>query len=174
MYSSQPTTSLSAITDLPQSSTGAPLPTVLSNEHNLFLLYLAEQTHPAGDITSVRPVGSESVGESIVILKFKRYESFGFGAPNDEAISGHPLYQKGLQPNSAFEVMNSPWIGSLEEMNRVHQHHSRERFARLRHFIITFHDSTFECVAESYSVEIMIGSLSTAIQNTQHALGQAG
>ena len=37
----------------------------------------------------------------------------------------------------------------MEKRNRVHYRHDPSRYAKLSHFIFTFHDSTFECVAES-------------------------
>jgi hypothetical protein len=33
-------------------------------------------------------------------------------------------------------------------MNRVHPEHNASRFGSLRHFVLTFHDNTFECVAD--------------------------
>ena len=44
-------------------------------------------------------------------------------------------------------VLSSSWIRGLERMNRVHDGHSQERFSRLLHFILTFHDTTFECIS---------------------------
>jgi len=35
----------------------------------------------------------------------------------------------------------------------VHDRHSPARYSALRHFIFTFHDSTFECVAEGVTGE---------------------
>lgn len=35
-------------------------------------------------------------------------------------------------------------------MNAVHPRHSSANYDSLRHFIITFHDSTFECVARDF------------------------
>jgi len=32
-------------------------------------------------------------------------------------------------------------------MNRVHPNHNASRFGALRHFVFTFHDNMFECVA---------------------------
>jgi hypothetical protein len=43
---------------------------------------------------------------------------------------------------------DSPWIAALERRNRVHRLHDPERFASRRHFILPFHDSTFECIAD--------------------------
>ena len=46
----------------------------------------------------------------------------------------------------------------LERMNSVHALHNPERFSRLVHFVFSFHDSTFECVADD--VEIAVHPLS--------------
>ena len=37
-------------------------------------------------------------------------------------------------------------------MNAVHRHHRPEAFAQLTHFVLSFHDSTFECVARELRV----------------------
>ncbi|HEX6808463.1 MAG TPA: hypothetical protein VF118_10775 [Gemmatimonadaceae bacterium] len=36
-------------------------------------------------------------------------------------------------------------------------------FDGLRHFVFAFHDSTFECVAEDFQVEVRGGSLASAV-----------
>jgi len=51
----------------------------------------------------------------------------------------------------------------LELANRVHPRHRAERFSRYRHFILTFHDSTLEFIAEGFSVETLSGPLSKVI-----------
>ena len=91
-----------------------------------------------------------------VVVRFVGVMSVLLGAPNDETLNAHPLYSRGLQPYEFAEVENSPWIAALEKANRVHPHHSPGVFADLRHFILPFHDSTFECVARS--VEVSVGS----------------
>ncbi len=69
------------------------------------------------------------------------------GAPNEEAIAGHPLSDRGLEPFAAFEIKQSSWIRQLEKLNSVHPYHDRERFLESkRHFVFVFHDSTFECL----------------------------
>lgn len=39
-------------------------------------------------------------------------------------------------------------------MNRVHARHRDEDLGGLRHIIIPFHDSTFECVAPRWTYEV--------------------
>jgi hypothetical protein len=47
----------------------------------------------------------------------------------------------------------SPWIKELEAINSVHSCYRPESWSNLNHYIFGFHDSTFECVAESFLVE---------------------
>jgi len=39
-------------------------------------------------------------------------------------------------------------------MNSVHRCHDPETFKALTHYIFTFHDSTFECVAASFTFTV--------------------
>lgn len=122
------------LTNLPAPSAGAPEPVVLADEDRAILAYYApEQPEDLGD-------------EEVVVLRFDAVRSFMFGTPNDEALHGHPLAERGLQFYAAHTVEQSSWVRQLELMNRVHPLHNAEAFLRLRHFIVTFHDSTFECV----------------------------
>lgn len=132
--------------DIPRSDTGAPMPVVFSDEHTTLLGYTEQEFI---DWSTARP---EDIRGSSTIIEFKFCASQTFGSPNDEAIHGHPLHKKGLKSYSAVEVVKSSWIKKLERMNSVHDRHDPKRFERYRHFIFTFHDSMFECVAESYSV----------------------
>jgi hypothetical protein len=44
-------------------------------------------------------------------------------------------------------------------MNSVHPRHRPEHFKSYRHFVLAFHDSTFECIAEGYATELASGPL---------------
>lgn len=45
-------------------------------------------------------------------------------------------------------MINSDWIQEMERRNSVHPRHDKARFLEgLIHYIITFHDSTFECLS---------------------------
>ncbi|HEX8863370.1 MAG TPA: hypothetical protein VGC06_30595 [Actinomycetes bacterium] len=56
-----------------------------------------------------------------------------WGPPNDEALQGHPLVDRGLRPYGVFRVEGSSWIRQLERMNRVHPQHRPEAFRDLCH-----------------------------------------
>ena len=96
----------------------------------------------------------QDVGHALVEFMYCQCTKFGY--PNDEARPGHPLYNKGLSNYGygIFEVLNSSWIDQLVEQNRVHFPKTVRNPAH-RHFIFTFHDSTFECIAEDLKLEIL-------------------
>ncbi|HYK41767.1 MAG TPA: hypothetical protein VE007_05200 [Thermoanaerobaculia bacterium] len=83
----------------------------------------------------------------VAIARFNPVEAMRFGAPNDGALAGHPLTSHGLLPSGSFVVENSSWILELAGINSVHPVHEPSYYADLRHFVITFRESTFECVA---------------------------
>jgi hypothetical protein len=150
-------------TNLPLPSAGAPLPHVFADEERLLIAYLVNSPAPSFGGTNSRSVSATSEGETVAILTAAPYVALQFGPPNDEALSGHRLYELGLRPCSAFEVVNSSWIASLEEANRVHPRHMPELFSDRRHFILTFHDSTLEFVARDFRVDLRKGAVLTAL-----------
>lgn len=108
-----------------------PEPVVVASEGSCYLIY------------------SNRVSERKA-LEFFRCSISKFGYPNDEALAGHRLYGKGLGFYGFFEVRESEWIAELRKGNEVVFPEFRA-FAQGRHFIITFHDSTFECIASGFS-----------------------
>lgn len=152
--------------DLPQSSVGAPCPVMLSGEHFLYLAYYLEEREEGWDGSAVRVVDEHSEGEPCALVHFAHAAAHMFGPPNDEAFAGHPLTARGLKPYAVFEVMNSSWVRTLERMNSAHPHHRPEQFADYKHFVFTFHDSVFECVAKSFELSIHRGSVAGVLRTS--------
>lgn len=153
--------------NVPQSSVGAPMPIVLSDENITLLAYLLEDEPNWSNPTSADFEGN---GESTAIVEFNSRLSIMFGSLNDETFSGHPLSGRGLRRYGVFEIENSSWIRKLEQMNSVHERHNPENFKKYKHFVFAFHDSTFECVAESFEIAIHEGSLESALTEMQRKL----
>lgn len=152
------------LSDAPRPDIGAPLPLVLADEHHLLLAYLVSEPDPAWEGSYTTIVSPDSDGLTVAIVHFRRPSAHLFGPPNDEAFAGHLLASRGLRPYRVFEVRHSSWLGKLERMNAVHPQHDRERFlAGRRHFVFAFHDSTFECVARGFEVEVFRGSMRGAL-----------
>jgi hypothetical protein len=138
---------------VPPQSAGAPMPIIVANDIQLVVVYDAR-------------------GDERVALRFEGPRAHYFGSPNDEALSGHPLNGRGLGPYGAYEVLASSWIRSLERMNRVHPRHNAARYAELRHFIFTFHDKTFECVAKGMSVAARVANNGEGATALKQLLGK--
>lgn len=126
--------------------TGAPNPTIIGDEQNLFLVYTTNDDRTA-------------------VVKFENCLIHKFGAPNDEALSGHALYKNGLQHYSIFKVSKSSWLKDLEKMNSVHPRHDKGRFLAYSHFIFTFHDSTFECISAAMNFEVHSDAMKVCLKN---------
>ena len=91
----------------------------------------------------------ETSDDKFAVIQFPLVTSFQFGAPNDEALGGHPLSKFGLKYYQVHRVDNSPWIAELERRNAIHPRHDRERFIKEAvHYVFTFQDSTLECVVK--------------------------
>lgn len=126
--------------DIPRPDFATPIPLVLSDEGAMAVAFIT------GD-------------DEVAVVRFPGFAAYLFGQPNDEALSGHPLESRGLESYAAYEIGSSSWIRSLERQNSVHPRHDPSQYARLRHFIIAFHDSTLECVAEAAEVWVRHGPL---------------
>ena len=68
-----------------------------------------------------------------------------FGGPDAQSLNKHPLAERGLKAHGAFEVRDSSWARSLSPAGGP----------RRKHFIFTFRDSVFECVANDVGIELI-------------------
>ena len=172
MYSVNQQDTVVELEGVPQSSVGSPLPLVVSDEHVLLLAYIIQEKPYEFDRRILSDADLAMFVEHVAVVEFEMYRSYMFGSPNDEAINGHPLYDRGLEPYSSFEVKGSSWIRQLERMNSVHPRHSPERFKVLHHYIFAFHDSIFECVAERYKITEHEGTIAELMPEMQNRLSR--
>ena len=140
---------------------GAPLPYLLQSDYKTFLTFYLRDDDPHWDSTTVRVVDpSDSSHSDLAFVEFKMCISTRMGSPNDEIFHGHPLAERGLNAYTAQLVKNSPWISELERMSSAHHKYIPGSSNNLNHYVLWFHDSTFECVAEGYEVNTFRGSMS--------------
>jgi hypothetical protein len=142
--------------DFPQQwDIGAPMPHLFTNDSRTLLTFYVRVTDPGWDgtyVTVKSPGGGAE--EVLALVEFERCISAKLGAPNDEVHAGHPLFGKGLDPYTAQEILNFPWLTELESINRFHSQFDPSFWRTLHHYMFWFHDTTFECVARSFSVEV--------------------
>lgn len=157
---------------LPQSSVGAPCPMLIADENALRIGYYVDEDRLTVDWTSasIESGAPDDSDELCAVVKFDFVYSHMFGPPNDEAFTGHPLASRGLSPYGSFEVDHSSWLQSLVRMNEVHPYHRPAQFSELKHFVLSFHDSTFECLAKSFKVSLCRGSLWRVLREAQNAV----
>jgi hypothetical protein len=137
------------LTEIPEPDVGAPNPHMIASEYRTVIMYERNTSRDGAD--------PFSGATSFAMLSCQPIAIY-FGGPNDEALSGHPLYGRGLGPYSAYEVIDSSWIRLMEVRNRVHWRHDPNRFLSLRHIIIAFHDSILEFVTREFEIERWDGS----------------
>ncbi len=162
--------SVQSLAGFPQSSVGAPTPVIIASEQALFIAFYLEQRDPNWDGTTCKVVTPDTNDEPVAVVRFSGALAHFFGPPNDEAFSGHPLAARGLEAYGAFEILSSSWIRALEHMNSVHPRHRPDSFSNCRHFILTFHDTIFECVADSFTIEQPSGSLRSIVSSLAESL----
>jgi len=110
-------------------------------------------------------------GTRLRALKFSG-PSFKYGAPNDEARGGHPLFKHGSMFFGMYEVENSPWIYEQMVSNRVHPSHSDSMFAGHRHFIICLKDVTLEVTCRNFEeIELDESELISLVKSKLEELG---
>ena len=80
-------------------------------------------------------------------ISFNSVSAHYNGWPNDEVLHAHRLWGRGLTFYAMHEVVNSDWLAELERRNSVHPRHIPGLILRDRHFIGTYQDGTFECIA---------------------------
>lgn len=162
---------------------GAPLPVLIASEDRTFLVFYLRDVDPDWDGTYVHvrdPV--KDTDQSMAVLEFRGCHSAKLGDPNDEVIHGHRLWGRGLKPYGAFLVRNSTWVAELRRINEVHESYRDPKvlrgesyftlppWERMNHYLFAFHDSTFECVAESFTVRTISSSMPEVLQGVLREL----
>lgn len=94
-----------------------------------------------------------------VVLVWTGTRSACLSDPNDEAIAGHRLYDKGLSGvDWAGVVRDSRTIDALKQQNQAHPHHDRDSFGGLQHHIVLTKECVAEVVAEAIEVRRVSGT----------------
>lgn len=147
---------------VPRASVGAPLPFVVSGEHTTILTYYIENTPENLEGMAVRMRDTEIEGELVAVVQFSHCFSHLLGLPDEITLHTHPLTQYGLTSHGAYVIENSSWVNQFKQMSTTHPYFSSV-FLDLKHFIFTFHDSTFECIAENLDVWLHQGPIRSVV-----------
>lgn len=122
---------------------GGPSPKIYSFENSLFVLFYS-------DNSNYQQIDQVIFDYGVVILKFNRVQKFNFGMPSTDTIQGHQYYKIGMNSCAFYELKDSDFIKSLQNIAKIHPNYNHSGWEKYRHYILTFHDNMFECVAESF------------------------
>jgi hypothetical protein len=150
MYVVGPVDRIHPVVEIPHPSAGATEPTVLSDDRRTALIYYVADSWPA---EFGAPGAQTDAFERVATVVFTGVRGVFFGAPNDEALDNHPLYERGLGFYGAFRVEDSSWAAALERLAIKKGARPISR-SPLTHYIVTMHDSTFECIAQSHTTRV--------------------
>jgi hypothetical protein len=146
-------------------SVGAPMPHVMSSGGKTAIVYLQRERDPNWDGSHATPVNPTTPDHQLVAtVTFRRCLVHKFGAPNDETLSGHRLHGRGLTGYRAHIVERSRWLREHERINSVHLFHNPERFRDYVHYVLPFHDDTFECLATGFELHESLSTFPEALQ----------
>jgi hypothetical protein len=115
--------------------------TTIQSERRTFLMCNAVRTRADG-LRAPCGVGIYRFGGCLVSA---------YGWPNDEAAGAHPLFKGAVY--GLYEIPASPWFDWLVTQNRFA--FPELRWSTRRHFVVTGHDSSFNCLAETVTAEVV-------------------
>jgi hypothetical protein len=129
-------------------------PLLFQDEERAVLIFSAGREPLAGGIAATlrRGVGPSDVvaGRSTRIeIRFDGCLLAKFGYPGQGALSGHPLYDRGLNGYGLYEVLDSSWTRLLAEQDKISSPKESWPPFPVRHFVATFTDAIFECLCGS-------------------------
>ncbi|NIG55010.1 hypothetical protein [Chitinophaga sp. Cy-1792] len=118
---------------------GAPMPIILSGDNELIVAFFSLNEDLAAP-------------DEHVVIKFKRCIKYIFGTPGNETLHGHPYYKLGLRSCSFYQLKGSDLIQETDRIESVHPAYKPGVPGNQKHYILTFHDNMFECIAAGYEV----------------------
>lgn len=104
---------------------------------------------------------ADAENEHVMEVRFDGCLSARMGHPNDEVLSGHPLWGKGLKFYEAHLIHDSALIAEHRRLNSVHPYHRDEVFDRLNHYLLVFKDEVVEVLAQHVSARRVDGDMAT-------------
>ncbi|HEY1998155.1 hypothetical protein [Paraburkholderia sp.] len=130
--------------DVPSPAAEAPEPFVVASERRVVIAYrIAEAAYER-----FGPFDADD--DPFCAVEFSAAAFHQFGPPGGDDLYAHPLAANGLREDAAHEIVNSSlvadsWGPGAAEDGR-------------HHYVITFQDSTYECVAADCTVVGIYGN----------------
>ena len=138
---------------------GAPLPQVISDGNQTFLFYYVGEKKKRWESFSEEVIDLGGSSQSLLALvTFEYCYAHKLEGINDEVIEAHPLFSHGLEAYELHKIENSVWVTQQMKTHSIHSNFSEESWNLRNHYVFTFHDEIFECIANGFQVEVFRGS----------------
>ena len=131
-------------------------PSVIADEGRAMLVYRIAPSEPHRYNSLARNEAP------FCLVRFDAAVFQSLGPANNEEVSRHVLHAKGLCCSGAYEVLYSTLVAEWWP--------NAPRAIALRHFIITFEDSSFECVASDCRLAGIYRAADIACREAFHQL----
>ena len=125
---------------------------LLQSEYSAFFLFNAMRVESDG----------RRVEAGVAVVAFNGPLQTRFGHPNDEARAGHPVLGRPTDCHEVCEVLDSSWLAEVERQNQVS--FPEFSYTGVRHFIVSLHDSTLECLARGMVLEACVDNYEAAVR----------
>ncbi len=86
------------------------------------------------------------------LIQFENVFIQKFGYPNDEGLHQHNYYKNGLSFYHSHLVEESDWIKERNDKRSVNKVTGQNYLDGYSHYILTFQENTFECIAKKYTL----------------------
>lgn len=129
---------------VPSPAAETPEPFVVANERRVAIAYRIAEA----DFDRFGPFDDDD--DPFCVVEFSAAAFHQFGPPNAEGLHAHPLAGQGLRGDSAHEIVNSSLVADAWGPDAAEDGR--------RHYLLTFQDSTYECVASDCTVVGIYGN----------------
>jgi hypothetical protein len=109
-------------------------------------------------------------GQEVRVAEFGDCLAVMFGFPGDEVLGGHRLWGRGLAYYAIHEVLESAWLEEMRAIERRHIHAPTAPFADVKHYVLTFYDTTLEALARQLRPVSTHSTMAEAISTMAAAL----
>jgi hypothetical protein len=115
---------------------------------------------------------AENTGGGVAVLRFLPPVAVFHGVPNDEALVNHPLWGRGLGFYGVYRIEDSTWKAQMQDRGARRDRPRSPVWSDLTHYVVTMHDSTFECLARDMTGELRFETIADVVAEVARALGQ--
>lgn len=148
---------------IPAPHTSVPSP-FLCGRSRAFLLYRLKKSWRGEDQKKLEEINIGNSSDSFLAVMFANSIHIRLGFPGRDCIEESEFWDAGLKGLEFVEVLNSPLMARLIEMEKRAEEYNPHTWKEVKHILLYFHDESFECLCRDWSLLLIHGSRKEAIR----------